>query len=484
MQEAGVFDLKTEIKKYLKKDPQQLFKTIESHISDDNNLAQARRQLEVVIEHSAAEVEKDTLRKQLSREIGQAKKRKEDCTPLIDQVSGLSSEIKALKAKQVQATDELQDLLQLSTQQPESISRTPRHFSDTSANQPSIEVPANNLTVKPCEDMQAWQAFVDANEAAHLYHDSRWYSLIERNFGQTYYPFGCYDSEGKLTGVMPVIHMQSKLFGSFAVSVPYFNYGGPLAHDPAAEELLMTHAADFCKALGCSHLEIRETAPRDGWLCSQKKVSMVLALPTSDEALDKQLGSKLRAQVKRAAGQQLTATTGNTTQYVKDFYAVYSHNMRDLGTPAYSIRFFQDIADTFPDQCFITVVKQGDKPLAAGFLLGYRDKLEIPWASSLRNYNHLGANMLMYRSVLSEAIARGYEFFDFGRSTRDANTYKFKKQWGATEYPLYWHYWTQENKLPEINPDNPKYKLVIATWQRLPVAITRVMGPWISRNLP
>ncbi|MEM7258210.1 MAG: FemAB family XrtA/PEP-CTERM system-associated protein, partial [Pseudomonadota bacterium] len=432
----------------------------------------------------AAEADKDALRKQLSREIGQAKKRNEDCAPLIDQVSDLSSEIKALKAKQEQATEKLQGMLSLSSSQTEALSSTPRHFSDASANQPAVNHTVENFTVSQCHEPKEWQNFVDACGHAHLYHDARWHSLIERNFGQQTYPLVCYDHQGNITGVMPLIHLQSRLFGSFAVSIPYFNYGGPLANDPAVENLLMTHAAELCKEFDLSHMEIRETAPRDGWLCSQKKVSMVLKLPGADDALDKQLGSKLRAQVKRAAGHDLVVTTGNDARHVKDFYAVYSHNMRDLGTPAYGLAFFQDIAKTFSEQCFVTVVRQGNKTLAAGFLLGYQDKLEIPWASSLRTHNHLGANMLMYRAVLSEAIKRGYDFFDFGRSTRDASTYKFKKQWGATEYPLYWHYWTQENKLPEINPDNPKYKLVIAAWQRLPVPVTRMIGPWISRNLP
>ncbi len=483
MQEVGVFNIKKEIKKYLKKDPKQLFKSIETHLDNQDALAQATASLTLVIEHNAVETEKDNLRKQLSREIGQAKKRNEDCTPLIDQVSGLSAEIKAIKAKREEACEVLETLLEQSINSTQSVSQTPRHFSDASANQPELKQSDTELTVSICSDAGQWQAFVDNNERATLYHDIRWHELIERNFAQKTHPLACYNTDGTLVGVLPLTHLQSRLFGSFTISVPYFNYGGPLANDPAVEALLMNHGAQLSEQSGCSHMEIRETSARDGWLCSKKKVSMVLPLPASDEALDKQLGSKLRAQVKRAAGHDLTVTTGGQ-ELVNSFYKVYSHNMRDLGTPAYSIRFFEDIVSCFPDETFITVVTQGNKTLAAGFLLGYRDKLEIPWASSLRKYNHLGANMLLYRTILSEAISRGYEFFDFGRSTRDANTYRFKKQWGAVEYPLYWHYWTRDNKLPEINPDNPKYKLVIATWQKLPVAITRLIGPFISRNLP
>jgi FemAB-related protein (PEP-CTERM system-associated) len=483
MQEVGTFVFKTELKKYLKKDPRQLFAIIETHLGSGDSLADAKKHLEQIIEHNSAESNKDILRKKLSRQIGLAKKQKEDCKALIDQVSDLSAEIKTLKEQRENATNALDLLLAKASIAPEPPAGTPRHFNDALGSVPEGGSDQSTWQVTELNDDPQWQRFVDNAEQAHLYHDSRWFPLIERNFGQKTYRLGCFNEKKSLTGVMAVTHLKSKLFGLFTISTPYFNYGGPLATDSHTSRILMEQAAKITRDAGCSHMEVRETSPRDGWLCSGKKVSMILNLPDSDEALDKQLGSKLRAQVKRAAGHQLTVTTGKH-ELVDAFYSVYSHNMRDLGTPAYSVRFFRDIVETFPQESFITVVQQGRKTLAAGLMLGYRDKLEIPWASSLRKYNHLGANMLMYRSVLSEAIDRGYEFFDFGRSTRDANTYRFKKQWGATEYPLYWHYWTKNNQLPEINPDNPKYKLVIAAWQKLPVPVTRVIGPYISRNLP
>jgi FemAB-related protein (PEP-CTERM system-associated) len=278
--------------------------------------------------------------------------------------------------------------------------------------------------------------------------------------------------------------LKSLVFGTFTVSTPYFNYGGPLASMPEIEEALLTYAIAHSDTLGCSHMEIRETHARASWRSVQRKVSMILQLPASDEILDEELGSKVRAQVNKAVSNDLHVRFGGM-DLLDHFYQVFSHNMRDLGTPVYGKRFFADIIRCFPEAAFIAIVYRYDKPLAAGFLFGYREKLEIPWASSIRSQNHLGANMLMYRSILAEAISRKYEFFDFGRSTINASTYRFKKQWGAKEHPLHWHYWTQNDReVPEINPDNPKYKLVISVWKMLPVFVTRIIGPFIARNLP
>ena len=123
--------------------------------------------------------------------------------------------------------------------------------------------------------------------------------------------------------------------------------------------------------------------------------------------------------------------------------------------------------------------------VAAGFVYGFREKLEIPWAASDRRYARFAPNMMLYGSVLKHACDQGYRVFDFGRSTIDSGTYRFKQQWGAKPVQLQWHYWLHNGQqLPELNPQNPKYKLAIEIWKRLPLYMTTVLGPRISKYLP
>ena len=159
--------------------------------------------------------------------------------------------------------------------------------------------------------------------------------------------------------------------------------------------------------------------------------------------------------------------------------------MRDLGTPVYGMSFFREILQCFSEQSNIIVVHLERRPVAAAFLLGHKDTLEIPWASTLRNVNHLSINMLLYWEVLKFAIENKYKYFDFGRSSKESGTYRFKQQWGAKPKQLFWHYWLYENtELPQLNPKNPKYSLLIAVWKKLPVNVTKVIGPRIVKNLP
>jgi FemAB-related protein (PEP-CTERM system-associated) len=159
--------------------------------------------------------------------------------------------------------------------------------------------------------------------------------------------------------------------------------------------------------------------------------------------------------------------------------------MRDLGTPVYPESFFSKILERFPDSTWITTVYRDSEPVASGFLAGFREMMEIPWASSVKKYNSSSPNMLLYWKALEFSIAQGFKCFDFGRSSAESGTFRFKKQWGAEPHQLYWRYWLKNGAgLPEINPDNPKFKTFIGIWQKLPVWLTRVIGPSIVKNLP
>ena len=158
--------------------------------------------------------------------------------------------------------------------------------------------------------------------------------------------------------------------------------------------------------------------------------------------------------------------------------------MRDLGTPVYSKSIFRKILHKKETNSFLCVVKINNKPVSVAFLKGYRDMLEIPWASTLKSANKYDANMWMYRMILQKAIDLGYEYFDFGRSTIDANTYKFKKQWGAKPIPHHWYYLLESGSIPQANPNNPKYRFLIAVWKRLPVWLANIIGPYVVKNIP
>jgi len=274
------------------------------------------------------------------------------------------------------------------------------------------------------------------------------------------------------------------LFGDFLVSMPYFNYGGAVADHPLIEHKLINAANEHARRTGISYIEYRDSIPRDDLPARTEKVNMVLSLPHDPDRLWNGFSSKLRAQIKRPQRERPTILFGGM-ECLEDFYTVFSRNMRDLGTPVYSKEFFRNILHAFPGESRIIIIHLNARPVAAGFLMSHGNRLEIPWASTIRDINHTSINMLLYWETLKWAILKRYSHFDFGRSSRDSGTFRFKQQWGAVPVQLYWHYWLGDNTdMPSLSPSNPKFALMIKIWKQLPITVTRWLGPMIVKNLP
>jgi FemAB-related protein (PEP-CTERM system-associated) len=334
----------------------------------------------------------------------------------------------------------------------------------------------------------SWDDFVRARPEASIYQLSGWSLLAREVFGHQAFFLEARDPAGPLRGVLPLVRQRSLLFGDFLTSMPFFNYGGALADTPELTLALMDKARSLAQQLGCRYLEFRDAQPRPGdWRVRTDKVTLVLELPPSFEALSKQLGSKLRSQVKRVERETPGVRIGGV-ELLSDFYGVFCRTMRDLGTPVYPRRFFQGILERFPGECLFVVIDRAGQPAAAGFLVIANGRAEIPWAACRDDAKPAGFNMKLYWEVLRAVVERGCREFDFGRSTLDSGTYRFKLQWGAKPKQLYWHRWergaSQSTGAPQPAAEGGVMRRATALWKRLPLTVANTLGPIVSPSLP
>lgn len=331
---------------------------------------------------------------------------------------------------------------------------------------------------------QQWDAYVESHPDATPYHQAAWLRVIGRAFGHETRWISA-EREGRVTGVLPLVVFRSRLFGRFVVSLPFVNYGGVLASDPASTRLLIDRAITIARASEAAHLELRHTGRVDERLVERThKVAMVLPLAREPAEQWQRLDRKVRNLVRKAEREGVTSSVGGP-ELVDDFYDVFATSMRDLGTPVYPRRFFHQVLHTFPESTRVYRVVVSDRTVGASIVVQHRDHVEVPWASTLRDYHRVSANMLLYWTMLGSSIERGAKTFDFGRSTRGGGTFRFKQQWGAEPRPLVWEYWLPAGRaMPDLSPDNPRFRRVIQLWKHLPVALTRTIGPAIVRNIP
>ena len=330
-----------------------------------------------------------------------------------------------------------------------------------------------------------WDEFVGGHPQSTAYHRAAAVEIGRRAFGLKTFYLSATDAAGKLAGVLPLVEQSSLLFGRFLSSVPFFTYGGILAADAPAAAALASAAGALGRERRAKHVELRHSAPAELPLADRTdKVSMVLPLPADEAALSKQLGSKLRSQIKRAEREQPTIHWGGK-ELLADFHRVFAQAMHELGTPVYPPRFFDVTLDALGAAADVLVIRVNGRAEAAAVIVRHGDRIEVPWAACSPAGKRGALNMRMYWEMLKLCVARGARAFDFGRSTVDSGTYRFKAQWGAQPLQLHWYYWLPEGAaIPRLNQSNPKYELAAKLWRRLPLWSANIVGPWLVRNLP
>ncbi len=371
-------------------------------------------------------------------------------------------------------------------------------------------------------DRDRWDAYVLAHPRSTYCHLSGWKAVLEQSYGLRCHFLLAVDdasaegaadasakasADSRVLGLLPLVHLKHPLFGNSLVSLPYFDLGGLLADAPDVEQELLLTALQIGQSRRAQSVELRQSAPlntlkqHSGDLffraeigkeashseftaaLNRGKKRLLLELPPSVGDLWHSFKAKLRSQIKKPLKEGLRVEQGGL-ELLDDFYRVFCITMRDLGSPVHSKRLLQHILECFPDQARLILVLQGRRPLAAGLVFSFKDCLENPWSASLKQYSRLAPNMLLYWGMLETAIAQGCTWFDFGRSSPDEGTYRFKTQWGAEPHDLYWYsLFLQGGPDSGIRPEKSQYARAIRLWQKLPVCATRILGPRIRKHI-
>jgi serine/alanine adding enzyme len=347
----------------------------------------------------------------------------------------------------------------------------------------TLSVVVETFYVAECSasDAQAWNGFV-ASASGSYCHLFGWKQVIERTYGlQTYYLV--FRSGEVWLGILPLAIMPNLPRSAIkAVSLPYCNYGGLLAAPGVDAEPLKLAAIKHLTNMGIGKIEFRDMAPG---MVDADEVTMVLTLPENPELLWKQVGDKVRNQVRKAQRSGLTLHWGSDQG--DELYAIYAKNMGRLGTPVHSPKFIKEILSNLGDCADVLTVRHEERAIGAMLVIKQGDTWCDPMASCLAEFNKFNPNMLMYWEALSAACDAGAKSFDFGRSQKDSGTYRFKKQWGTNEVALNYHSYKNGALLPSVSTHfyrGQSASKLANIWQKLPVLVQEQLGPVVRRWLP
>ncbi len=323
-----------------------------------------------------------------------------------------------------------------------------------------------------------WNEFVTSRQDSLPYHLFEWKWIIENTYGhKPIYLIAI--NNGKTYGVLPLFYIRwpFPVFPKKIVSLPFLDAAGILAQDEEIAGLLLNKAFSIASSLK-SLLEIRQTEPisisKSSLNLVNKRVCLVLELPDSSQQLMRSFKSKLRSQIKRSIREGCKTIVGGS-ELINEFYKIFSINMRDLGSPVHSRKFFINVFRYLSHIGRIFLVYYKNIPVACSLILTYKETIFNPWASFLRKYKRFAPNMLLYWKMIEYGCNEGFKYFDFGRSTIGSGTYKFKKQWGGEEYKLYWY------SSHITRNEREKFQFAENIWKILPISFTKVVGPFIRK---
>jgi FemAB-related protein (PEP-CTERM system-associated) len=340
------------------------------------------------------------------------------------------------------------------------------------------------LDVREIEKAQYadWDAFVLDCADATFFHLSGWKSVIERSLGHRCYLLAAH-SGGRIRGVLPLVHVASRLFGNFLISNGFCVYGGPAVVDEAARVALDRAAIDLAERLKVDHLEYRSRTPsQNDWAHnSDLYVTFRKAMDPDPEKNLAAIPRKQRAMVRKGIKLGLASEIDAD---VDRFYRLYSESVRNLGTPVLSKTYFRLLKEVFGPACEILIVSHEGSPISGVLSFLFRDEILPYYGGGTARARELAANDFMYWEVMRRACRAGLRVFDFGRSKRGTGSFSFKKHWGFEPEPLHYEYkLMRRTELPELNPTNPKFQLYISVWKRLPLGVANLIGPFIARDL-
>jgi FemAB-related protein (PEP-CTERM system-associated) len=344
------------------------------------------------------------------------------------------------------------------------------------------------LTIRPLgtANMAAWDRFVDGVPGGTFFHRAAWAGVIERAFGHATH-YACVEQDGAITGVLPLARVRTWLFGDRLVSVPFCVYGGPLAVDAESHAALVAHAEALLKRTGAGALEFRHMQEPAWPLGAAWQAGPGLyatfrkSIEADHERNMKAIPRKQRAVVRKGIQNGLTSVV---SQDAGVLHRVYAESVRNLGTPVLPRRYFGVLLEAFSQDADIVTVVDQDRAIASVMNFYFRDEVLPYYGGGTVEARSRAGNDFMYWEVMRRAADRGCRLFDFGRSKVGSGSFAFKHNWGFQEQKLrYVFHLPAGAAMPDLNPLNPKFRLFIAAWKRLPLPVANALGPFIVRGL-
>ena len=329
-------------------------------------------------------------------------------------------------------------------------------------------------------DASAWDDYVQQHEDGTFFHLFNWQKVFSRALNHPTHYFIAKDN-GTVVGLLPLVHVKSLLFGNTLSSIAFGSYGGAIADNAEIARALEQRAIELGESLGVGSVEFRylhatdQDRPRKDLY--ERFVKPIAA--TEDENMQA-IRSKQRNVIRKGIKKGLALKEDSCDA----FYDIYAESVRNLGTPVFPRKLFQTMLDVFPEHLEIVTAHLNDEPVSSAMVYYFKHEVCPYYWGGRYIARSLAGNDFLAWQIICRAAERGITQFDFGRSKKDTGSRQWKINLGFEPEQLNYEYeLIRDTQMPDINPMNPKYRIFVDTWKKLPLPVASAVGPIISKNL-
>ncbi|MBZ5695432.1 MAG: FemAB family PEP-CTERM system-associated protein [Acidobacteriia bacterium] len=329
-----------------------------------------------------------------------------------------------------------------------------------------------------------WDSFVQAHPKGTFFHQAGWKRVMEKTYGYRAYYFYTHRA-GQITGIAPAFLISNWITGRCLISIPFAVYGGICAVDAESERKLLGHLEQLARDLRVEYLELRNRngGLMPGYHANPRYATFTVPVVAETKAMYDGFPKDIRYMIRKGEKAGLKARGG--FDQLDSFYRLMTINLRRLGTPTFPRALFENLIREYPGQVDLTLVYAENQPVAGGMSFFFRDWMQPYYIGSMEEAKTLAANNFLWWELIKIASERGLRTFDFGRSKKESGNYAFKAKWNPRIEPLdYQVRLVGRNDVPNFNPTNSKFELAMNLWKKVPLGLTRAIGPRLVRWFP
>jgi FemAB-related protein (PEP-CTERM system-associated) len=332
-----------------------------------------------------------------------------------------------------------------------------------------------------------WDQF--AWSAGTVYHTTAFQQVLVHSFGYTSLYHAVLDRDDQICAIIPLVVGRNLAWKKAGVSLPFVNYIDLCAVSEEAFHFAIAALQELKDKhkLGYIQLRLKEDKLADpSWSLDDHNHTFVLSLSEGEEKVLAMSSGSNRNHVRKVYKNDWFDVSFDP-QNLDSFYKVYVRRMKQLGSPAQDILFFQKLFEYLPEHAYLlSVLDKETGQVAGGMILltsPRNSTVYYPYGANLSEYNSKYLNNFMYWEAVKFGIRNGYSRLDLGRSQTGSGTYKYKQQWGAEPQQLNYH--TYDGGLNKASgaPDKESLSFFIKMWKVAPSFITNPVGKRLIKYL-